>query len=309
MNTISENVEAFAAILIVSMAILGLAVALRSGTLKDIFEPSSDVAVLPPLVRDTILDAEKGLFNEFPPWAARQKQRLARSAMDCAKLRGAHKCLEWPFNGSTDPAPVGSYALELGPTQSPASPDLAVWDPYQTAIPLSTTKQFTTGYPEQYPAATVIAVPKDTPGHVKFIVDAAAASNDGIKALILEDNVPLNMNVDQRILPYTGLNVSGNFAHSFVLINQSDHDMFFFKDSVPLSDNGAVRGTYWRIRPNDWVLLWPSLKYWSNIDVSRPWEAFRLPDTIKQPNLAAYIAEVTMYEYLMPKAPLAAPAL
>jgi hypothetical protein len=307
MNTITQNIEAAAIVLIVSMALLTAALALRSGALKDIFEPSSNVSELPPLVRDTILDAEKGYISALPPWASIQKgERLARGSMkgECASLLG-RKCMKWSPSGSTEAQPVGTYAIELPTITSVAKPDSSGWDAYQTAFSLSTQKQFTTGYPTQYPAATVIAVPNDTPKHVKFIMDAAGADSDGIKALVLENGQPLNMSVDQRLgLNNVGLNVSGNYAHAFVLVNQSDHDMFFVRSSIPLSDTGATAASYWRVPKDAWVLVWPSVTYWPNVGSPRLWNAFRLGPLVQEPSKAAYIAEVTMFEYLRPQAPV-----
>lgn len=321
MNSIPQNIEAFAVVLIVSMTLLTVAVALRTTNLKDIYEPDSKA---PQIVLDTIQDASKGLINEWPPWISLQKGQLKRGEMkghcttlkafgrEClvgGTLRGSSGGSASGSLGATSGSVFGTYAQNLPVIRSPVRPSVPEWDPYQTAFQLSTTQQFTTGYPVQYPAATVIAVPRETPKHVKFILDAATAASagesDGIKALIQENNEPLNMEFDQRLgVGLRGLNVTGNFGHSFVLINNADHDMFFVRDSVPVSSNNESPSTYWRIRPGAWVLLWPAVEYWQNVDVRRRWQAYPLPLAVHDVPKAAYIAETLMFEDLRPTAPI-----
>ena len=131
-----------------------------------------------------------------------------------------------------------------------------VWDPISNAWTL-TQEMFLTGYPLEYPFATVVNVPRDTPDHVKFILPALRAAN--------EDE----------------LNVTGPYANAFVLNNTSTHDLYFYRDST----------SYWILKPSSQTLLWPSSPVSSSTET---WLAYSLSKNTTDEQ-AAYFAEALMY--------------
>lgn len=309
MNAITSNIETVSVIATVAAAFLTAAYAIRANSYESIVDPN---VPLPDLVAAYASDAAQGIVSANVPWAAEQKpaNSLRRADMtgpvpgqaqpQCTVLAALGRpCLEAQVGQS-----LAAYALELPVLGNPSRPEEPGWYAYQTTYRLSTTRHFTTGWPTQYPAATVIGVPRDTPAHVKYLMDAEGPEGDGLRALMLQNGQPLNMNVDQRLgLGSHGLNVTGDFAHAFVFVNQSDHDMFFLRDSVPL--DGALAGSvYYRLKPESWTLFWPAVRYWTNAGSSRRWWASSLEPALHDTYKASYIAEVMMFEYLRTIAPL-----
>jgi hypothetical protein len=180
----------------------------------------------------------------------------------------------------------------------------------QNAWFLSTTTHFKTGYPTTYPNVTILHVPQDTPKHVKFLLDADNGYGTGLKPMILQNNSPLNMSINEIVIG--ARNVTGDYAHSFVLINEASHTVFFATraydeedlTSEALSKN--VRPTYWIIEPKDWILFWPANRYWASKSASEPrfWNASILPKKLQSLDHAASAAE-TMTNVLYNRNPTA----
>jgi len=148
----------------------------------------------------------------------------------------------------------------------------------------------------KYPLATVVVVPKETPKTVKFILDIGSTTFNDMEQGIVPSVGPDN-------LPSPGsLDVTGNYAGSFVLHNESDHDVYFGKKAFQdTSDSGYTKDAqYWLIQASKRVLLWPGTTYWFNSQpkANRYWNAAELPDYIDNDILAASIAETIMFEYL-----------
>jgi hypothetical protein len=164
---------------------------------------------------------------------------------------------------------------------------------------LSTQSNFVTNYFVAYPIATVLIVPKDTPKTRKFIIDNTY-NGFGIRPSIDQNNVifPLNEDGDGR-------NVTGDFAHSFVLKNEAAHDILFARQAF----DGAIKdGTYldyWTLSPGSITLFWPGERYWNSKEsnIKRTWNASELPKNLSN-DVLAHIAESMMYTYLAPIAPL-----
>jgi hypothetical protein len=169
---------------------------------------------------------------------------------------------------------------------------------------LSTTNQFKTGYPSSYPNATIMFVPKETPKHIRFLLDADDGSGTGLKPMILENNNPLNMSINEIVLG--ARNVTGDYAHSFVLINEASHTMYFSTRAYDAEDLNfeALRPVYWSIKPNEWILFWPANRYWASKNASEPrfWNASHLPKALRSLDHAASAAE-TMTHVLYNKNP------
>ena len=165
---------------------------------------------------------------------------------------------------------------------------------------LSTQRDFRTNYPFTYPVATVAVISKAS--QVQYIVDADNGV-DGLRPMILEDNSVLNMGPtwDSRVqATNVGFNVTGNYAHSFVIQNQSARAVYFASKALN-KDSVSEALKFWTLEPNSWTLMWPAGAYWPI--GTRYWNATALPDVTY--DLAAYLAETAMYDVLAAKEPLA----
>ena len=180
--------------------------------------------------------------------------------------------------------------------------------PAQNTWYLSSVLNFRTGWPAVYPCATVVVVGPQIPKEAKYIIDLrVAADPSGIVPMINSDNSVKNMSNTWTNVSGQGHNVTGDFASSFVLINNSDHDVFFSKNSLEPSDITTTNGpliTYWRIKKASRALLWPSTPYWHSINnsIGRSWNASTL--NLTNDNACAFIAETMMYNILAPLAPI-----
>jgi hypothetical protein len=190
--------------------------------------------------------------------------------------------------------------------------DAENWDPTQNSWHLSSQVDLRTGYPTLYPVATVLDIPQDTPSHVQYILDSHTGNESenvtGLKAMIQENNKPLDMGLtwsDPGAGP-SGLNVTGDFAHSFVVVNQAKHTIFFAQRAVSATAT-RDRLVYWKLAPNSWTLFWPADRFWRSIQESkeRYWNAATLPESVQNGNASAYIAETIMYDVLAAQAPIA----
>jgi len=152
---------------------------------------------------------------------------------------------------------------------------------------LSTQAMLRTGYPTSYPVATVINVPSDTPENVYKIVDTQ------IVPMIQANGNVLNMGPNWKTSTTgAGLDITGNSAHSFVIKNSANHEVYFAK--VPETEIDE-QTEYWTIIPNAQILFWQDVQYWPRVS-GRTWKAFSLPKM--SDDQAAYIAEAMMYDYL-----------
>jgi hypothetical protein len=195
-----------------------------------------------------------------------------------------------------------AYVVDL-PVLS--DPDASGWSKTINAWQLSTQEYMRTGWPFLYPVATVLNVPSDTPKNVMYLVDPHLSDNgfQGLKPMITDTNGLLDMgpnwNSGLLIESPEGRNVTGNYAHSFVLHNMSDHDVYFTKQQ--LEGPGSVT-QWWTCRSNSWTLFWPSRPYFSFEIGPIAWNAYTMPSNTSN-DFAAYVAEILMYQYLAPQNP------
>ena len=197
-----------------------------------------------------------------------------------------------------------AYVVDL-PVLS--DPEASGWSKTINGWQLSTQEKFRTGWPLQYPCATVLNVPTNAPSNAMFLVDPHLTDNGfmGLKPMITSTNGLLDMgpnwNSGLVIEQPEGRNVTGNYAHSFVLHNMSDHEVYFTKQQ--LEGPGAVT-QWWSCKPGTWTLFWPSRPYFSFTLGPIPWNAYTLPSNTSN-DFAAYVAETIMYQYLAPQNPQA----
>lgn len=189
-----------------------------------------------------------------------------------------------------------------------SDPDSAGWSSKVNAWQLSTQEHFRTGWPFLYPVATVLNVPSNAPESAMFLVDPHLSDNGfkGLKPMITATNGLLDMGPNWAsglvIENPEGRNVTGNYAHTFVLHNMSNHDVYFTKEQ--LEGPGALT-QWWTCKPSTWTLFWPSRAYFSFDMGPIPWNAYTLPSNCSN-DFAAYVAETMMYQYLAPQNPQAA---
>lgn len=182
-----------------------------------------------------------------------------------------------------------AYSVTLPKLTEPDRPD--AWSATNNTWHLTTVEQFQTGLPTEYPVATVLHVPADAPATAKFITDA------DIRPAINQDDSLFNFGSNK------GRNITGDFAHSFVLVNDAKHIVYFAKTAVGPND----RPDYYAIEPGQWVLCWPAVRYWASVTsgAARPWNLTLLPTQAHVDDVAASLAETIMYDFLAPTAPLA----
>jgi hypothetical protein len=145
---------------------------------------------------------------------------------------------------------------------------------------MSTEADFLTTEPNTYPIKTVVVIPEKS--DIVFMID--------------QDLRPLQINKSGNAWTLNGKtikNVTGNYAHSFVIVNETDHTLFFGRQAKEPQ-------SYIRIDPGQYVLLWPSTTYYPNAGPVAPteWNAKILPDVYKQKELSASVAESIMYSVL-----------
>lgn len=185
--------------------------------------------------------------------------------------------------------------------------ETATWNDDLNTWHLSTQEHFRTGWPVQYPAATVLVVPANTPKHVKFLVDQRFSDNAfiGLRPLILANNALLDMgpnwNSELALEAAQGRNLTGNFAHSFVLHNTSKHEVYFAKKHMTDTER---QSDWWACPAGSWTLFWPNDIYFSLSSNAIKWNAYRMPEATTN-DFAAYVAETMMFAYLAPQAPTA----
>ena len=198
-----------------------------------------------------------------------------------------------------------AFVVQLPPIVPPGSP---LEDSTNTYY-LSTQQHFRTNYFNDYPVATVLEIPETTPKNVVFLLDAAGPYGLGLRPLIQQDNQSLDMTslwdyVGQtRLDPLPSLNVTGDYPHTFVLVNKAGHSMYFGKQAFEV-DEPMSANDYWKILPGAWVLLYPSQPYWASITsdgTKRYWNALTLPPNLQNHTDAAHIAEIQMYSILRPQ--------
>jgi hypothetical protein len=206
-----------------------------------------------------------------PPW-----NKIARSSVQCL----ANDCLQG----------VGYVAVL----------------PLQDTVYLTTQQHFLTGNPFTYPVATVLDLRPvlGTRGPF-FIVDAQPSENviGGLLPLVQFDGTPLNMstpNLTNLSGVRDGNNITGDFAHSFVVINSTGQDVY-----MPTSRVTGEPAAYWHLAPGSNTLMWPATRYFDKNSTPvglHSWNASALPTLTYE--IYASVAEITMYTDLRPKAPL-----
>jgi hypothetical protein len=160
---------------------------------------------------------------------------------------------------------------------------------------LSTLDTFSTHYYKKYPVATVVRIPGNATG--KFILDSKYLTYGILPTIDEQDNFfPLSP-------AGNGRNVTGNFAHSFVIINESGNDVHFSKTAFDDAIKEKTVINYWLLKPGSFTLMWPGQKYYNNHLSERTWNASMLPKPLSH-DFCAYLAENMMFNYLAPQAPL-----
>jgi len=165
---------------------------------------------------------------------------------------------------------------------------------------LKTDEMFVTDYYLKYPVATILIVPKG-PESRRFIIDNNFRGY-GLRPTIKEDGSNYIVNKQGE-----GLNITGDFPHSFVIKNEADHDILFAREAF---DGEIADGTdidYWTLKPGSITLMWPANRYWYSIQngTKRYWNATQLPTQDSSIGLehAAYLAETMMFDVLANEAP------
>lgn len=169
---------------------------------------------------------------------------------------------------------------------------IKVLEPSRNTWAMSTQKDMRTGWPVDYPVATVVVIPERS--KTKYILDT------GLVPLIEADNSLLNMGPFWWDPDATaeGRNLTGDFVHSFVVHNASSETVLFGRRAVQSNNTD-----YWALRPGTWTLLWPLDRYWANSTDLTVWNAADLPKESMSAPLAASLAETMMYSVLRPEAP------
>jgi len=193
------------------------------------------------------------------------------------------------------------------------------WDPVQNAWYLSTQLHFATGFPLLYPTASVLVVPEDTPSWMKFLIDYDDYNTNqslnspvptyGLRPMIQNNNTLLNMEISTMFVKGASpknLNVTGDYPHSFVLVNLAKHPVYFAGAAFDIHFVPGPRENFWKINSNAWVLMWPAHLYHASMldGVKRAWKCALIPQEFQNFNSAAAIAERTMV-YLRNESPLA----
>jgi len=154
-----------------------------------------------------------------------------------------------------------------------------------------------------YPTCTILIVPKDTPEHVKYIIDADDGTGTGVLPMILQNGSPLNMSITDT---FTGaINITRDYPHSFVLLNESNHTIYFAKKAFVQEEAFDPLQDFWSIDPMQMVLFWPSNVYWASISVSQPrfWSAHEVPQNLQNFEHAASCAETMIRVLYLKNAP------
>lgn len=213
------------------------------------------------------------------------KQTIGPIAWPSSKTRDAYKCREVACANTKR-----IFNIELPRLLEPNAPVGSPWSTLMNAWHLNSAL-FATGYISDYPWATILEVPKDTPSNVKFLLDIGP---NGIRPSINANNSLFD--------GPNGLNVTGDYAHSFVIINNALHDVYFNTVGHNERPEGPIQ--YWTIRPNQRVLMWPANTYWHSINTGGPrhWNASLLASDLSI-DFMAYLTESLMYNYLAPQSP------
>ena len=163
---------------------------------------------------------------------------------------------------------------------------------------LSTQAMMRTGYPVEYPVATVLVV---SGGSNKYLLDVADAQRGGLRPLILANNALRNMGqtwASSEASATEGRNITGNYAHTFVISNETDNVLLFGTEAYDSSPSGSP--TFHRLVPGSKTLMWPDGPYYGRSN--RRWLAATLDPTLVYDQCAS-IAEALMYEILAPEHP------
>ena len=260
------------------MFVLGIAVSIGRKP-QNILKPDS---VLPLAVRSLVPSAVAKAYVGPVPW------------LSAAFERTSLKCRRQGLCGTR------AYSITLPRLAEPGRPD--GWSPTNNTWHLSTLDQFATEWPVEYPVATIVRVPKDAPESAKFLTDAEAGpeNREGLRPTINQDDSLLNF---EHSGPTRGRNITGDYPHSFVLVNDADHVVYFASTSV----GPRTRPEWYAIEPGQWVLCWPATRYWASIAANseRKWNCSVLPIEAQKEDVAVSLAETLMYDVLAPTAPLA----
>jgi hypothetical protein len=221
-----------------------LAILVRQTTSGGLVRPNS---ALPPVLQ--FINTKK---TNAVPWTTRNGAKVLREL----------KCISGSCLGH-------AYSIELPKLQNPERLQSQTWDTISNAWTLDS-ELFETGYPLQYPFATVVQVPRDTPDHVRYLLPELRPANE------------------------QELNVTGAYASAFALFNTCKHQLYFYRDS----------DSYWTLEPGSAYLLWPlydssgSSGQSGQSGQSGPpkefWNAFALDKNSSEAQ-AAYFAEVLMF--------------
>lgn len=214
--------------------------------------------------------------------------------------RHAIKCRGPEYNCAAQGTKGQAYVVTLPRITSGSS----VWTTQPAAWYLSTIEHFQTGWHQEYPVATVLQVPSDTPSTVEYILESWDAPTGGIRPMINADDTPFAPSESSP----TARNVTGDWAHSFVIVNNANHTIYV--GSTTVSSAGSSEPlTYYALAPGAKALFWPRDRFWasagqSGVPVATHWMAAQLPDEAPI-ELCAATAEYMMYNVLAPLAPLA----
>lgn len=263
-----------------TMVITGLAVG-SSRKKKFIFEPN---VKLPESIQALIVNGPKQTVGPVPWPCSKSRTNFKCKTIECSTTKKIYDIKLYKLVDVADDGPDG-------PSGS-ATESSAPWSKYINAWYLGYSLM-STGFISDYPVATVIEIPSDTPTNVKFVLDGG----------LLQDGLRPSIDSNGTLFDGpNGLNVTGDWPNSFVIVNNAGHTVYFGKQALDLQPNGPIE--YWAIGPNQQVLMWPQNKYWYSINnaITRYWNASLLPAD-SSVDFCAYLAENIMYNYLAPQSP------
>lgn len=222
----------------------------RNSLNRNVFAPDSP---MPAVVTRTFPNDRKAYPSPFVPWST----KVRRTAIACKS------------NACNSGSP--GYNLMLSNSSD--------------TMYLSTQRDFVTEWPTVYPVATIVTVPNGSP--IKFLIDVQG-NQTGLRPLVVQGvvNSLLDMTGSSSGSQGIGLNITGDWAHSFVVYNDSSHEVYF-----KISE--ATASGYWSLKPKSWTLMWPSSRFYVEPTV-HAWNASALPPMLQSNELAAQVAEIVM---------------
>ena len=262
-----------------AMITTGLAVG-APRKIKYVEKPSSP---LPDEIKKLIIEPAKIVIGTSK---ITTKQTVGPIPWQSTKSRTTFKCRTVDCSQSKK-----IYDIELPRLLDPNAPSGAPWSTLINAWHLGHAL-FSTSYDSDYPWATVLEIPANTPQNVKFLIDQGY-NNGGLRPSI---------NANDSLFFPNGINITGDYPNSFVIINNASHELYFSKLALDNDEDEPLQ--YWSIRPNSKLLMWPANTYWQSINnnIKRYWNASVLPNDISV-DFAAFLAETIMFDYLAPKSP------